>query len=217
MDKLFREYRRLKKLAKIMEGKLRPDVINGFLEVIDEEVLVKLDVPNGDLKKMNKADPEGKMKILIPYIERYIQHTAAERARNKIRTAEDIARTISSQAKHSKGKIELPHENMLNLVKLNPASFLFIENSAKTFIYPFSKLRQILMNLEAAKIVWDTGSNMLRIFSSGDRMRFFFSLYSQEPNAIYDKPVFIMRIHQGAKGLSFTELILKAAESILNF
>jgi len=216
MDKLFREYKRIKKLARVMEGKLRPKVINEFLEVIDEEVIARLNVPNDDIRKMNKADPEGRLKILIPYIERYIQLTAARKAGEKIGAAEDIARTISSQAKHSKGKIELPYEGFRDLAKLNPAAYLFIEDSVQRFIYPFSKLRQILMNLEAARIVWDTGSNMLKIFSGGDRTRFFFTLYSQESYDAYNRPVFTMKIQNGAGGLSLTDLILKAAESILN-
>ena len=44
MNSVLGEYKRLKKLARVMEGKLGPETIRFFLEKVDEETLGLLEV-----------------------------------------------------------------------------------------------------------------------------------------------------------------------------
>ncbi|HEX7371208.1 MAG TPA: hypothetical protein VF372_00205, partial [Thermodesulfobacteriota bacterium] len=67
--KLLREYNRLKKFARVMEGSLGPEVIGNFLEEVDEEALVKLQVSPENRKKWERAKAEEKLAIVTPYLE----------------------------------------------------------------------------------------------------------------------------------------------------
>jgi hypothetical protein len=216
MKKGFREYKRPKKPARVMEGDLRPEVIQDFLDKLDEEKLTNLKVTERDLKKLKKAEPEEQLRILVPYFENYFQQMAHDKLNQKLNLAQKISQTISNHSKHKSGRIEMPHLSLLMLANLIPGAFICLENGKESFIYPLSKLKQILSNLEAARIVWDTETNLVRIVSAEDSTRFYFKLYPQEYYLVQDKMIFNVKLDSRSQDFSITGLLLKAAESILN-
>ena len=91
MKKLFREYNRLKKFARTMEGNLRPEVMQAFLDEVNEEALTQLKVRKEDLKKLKRVNPEKQIMILSPYLEGYLKQIAEEKINQKLQMAKELA------------------------------------------------------------------------------------------------------------------------------
>lgn len=216
MRKLLREYNRLKKFARVMEGSLGPEVIGNFLEEVDEEALVKLQVSPENRKKWERAKAEEKLAIVTPYLESCLKAKAEEKFRDKLRQAEAIAVTIAREARHGSRGIELSHASLCQFTQLHPAPFLGLQNGKGSFFFPLPKFHQVLTSLDRAKVVWDTRENFLKIYTVEPRSRFVFTLLSQDPILAQDKGSFLIKLSPPTQEFSFTDMLYKTVESFLS-
>ena len=216
MKQLLREYIRLKKLARVMEGNLRPEVTQDFLDEVNEEVLVQLQVRKEDAQKLKRADPEKQLVILSPYLEGYLRRIAEEKISEKLHLAEAVGATIAGEAKHGSRGIELSHPDLCRLSQLHPAAFLGLQNGKNSFFFPLPKFHQVLTSLDQAKVVWDTRRNLLNIYTVEPRSKFAFMLLSQDPNLAQGKGSFLIKLSPPSRAVSFSEMLYKTVESFLS-
>jgi len=206
-----KEYQKLKKLSRVLGGELPPELIKGFLEKMDDETLEKLQVK--DRKKLQKADPETRLKLLIPYFEVFLQKKMQGKIQEKIQLAEQLTRKIADKVVHDTGKIFIPAQELKMMAQLLPRAFIVLEYAKKEFIYPLVKFKQILPELDKPEITWEMGKNIVRIVSVEKRNRFHFILLPQEQWGLNGKLKFNVKISEPKP--SITELLLKTAESFL--
>jgi len=216
MKKLLREYNRLKKFARVMEGNLGQEVIGNFLEEVDEEALVKLQVSPENRKKWERAKAEEKLSILAPYLESCLKSKAEEKFHEKLRLAEAMAVTIAREARHSSRGIELSHAGLQQFSQLHPAAYFGLENGQGAFFFPLPKFHQVLTSLDQAKVVWDTRENFLKIYTVEPRSRFVFTLLSQDPILAQEKGSFLIKLSPPSRAVSLTDMLYKTVESFLS-
>jgi hypothetical protein len=212
--KALNEYRRLKKLARVMDGKLSQETISYFMELMDDQVMKDLKVSTADMKKMAKASSEKKLEILTPYFEKTIQDLIEGKINEKLLMAERIAHTIASQTKSKSGMLHLPYQAMLMLTQLNPSWCIRFQTGQSEFLYPTAKLKQVLSSMDQARIVWDARNNVMKVMLLDNNHRNIFHLYGQDQNAYSDKTIFNVQLESSSSGISLTEIIFKAAEAI---
>lgn len=215
MRSVFKEYKRLKKLAQVTDGQLGSEAMGSFLEKVDEEVLAKIKVSDKDRSKLKNANPESQMKILSSYFEKFLQRGVEEKINSKIQMSDKLVQVIARKARAKSGKIILPHQALLMLARLNPSALLVLENSKKVFIYPLAKLKQILMELDQAEVVWEQDNNILKILSAEGKGKFACVLFAQEPYALNDKPRFVVKIPD-TRDVSITDILFKVAEALIS-
>ena len=214
MGSVFGEYKRLKKLAKVMEGKLGPETIRSFLERVDEETLGLLQVSPKDLGKLKTTDPETRLQILVPYFEKFSAKEVEGKIHQKIQMGEKLAQLIAKKALPKSGRIILPQQPLLMLAQMYPAAFVALQTGGKVFMYPLTKIKQILEELEQAEVIWELKTNRLKIFSADGRHKFAAVLFAQNPYTVNGKPKFLVRMTQ-RHGASVTDLVVKAVEAII--
>jgi hypothetical protein len=95
MRSIFKEYKRLKKLAQITEGKLGQETIQAFLDKVDEQALERLKVSAKDMDKLKKSAPEAQLKILTPYFDKSFQQAIEAKTGQKSQMSEKITRIIA--------------------------------------------------------------------------------------------------------------------------
>ena len=214
MKNIFQEYKRLKKLARATEGKLGSETITSFLARIDNETLGKLQVSPKDLDKMKTAKPEARLQLLVPYFEKLIERAVEGKINQKIQMGEKLSQTIARGALHRSGKIILPQQPLLMLASMHPSAFIALQSGDKVFMYPLVKIKQILVELEQAEVIWDLKTNTLKILSADKRDRFACVLFAQDPYTVNGRPKFFVKISQ-VQNTSITDLLVKAVEAIM--
>jgi len=210
---ILKEYQKIKKLSKALEGRLTRETIQNFLDKLDEQTLSELQVKDEDIKRLKKASSETKLQILVPYFEALLQKKLQGKIQEKIQLAEELCQKIANKAIPDTGKIFIPAQELKMMAQLLPNAFIVLEYGKTEFIYPLVKFKQILTELDRAEISWEIGKNIVRIVSVEKRNRFYFILLPQEQWVLNGKLKFKVKIP--APKPSITELILKTAESIL--
>jgi len=208
---ILKEYQKIKKLSKALEGRLTRETIQNFLDKLDEQTLSELQVKDEDIKRLKKASSETKLQILVPYFEALLQKKLQGKIQEKILLSEQLARKIATKATPDSGKIFIPAQELKMMAQLLPNAFIVLEYAKKEFIYPLVKFKQILPELDKPEVTWETGKNIMRIVSVEKRHRFHFILLPQE--VLNGKLKFKVKISEPKP--SITELLLKTAESLL--
>ena len=212
---LIKEYKRLKRLMRVFEGELSPQIIQNFLAKVDEQALALLGVEEEDLARLKDAEPEEQLQIIIPYLENFIQKQMEEKVKERIQLGEKTAQLISRKVIYRSGKVFLPQPELKSLAQLFPSGVISLEYKNTCFVFPLHKLKQILAELEKPVIIWELKTNFLKIFSKESNTRFSAVLFPQEPYIWYDKIKFSVKIPQQTYSLTITDILFKVADSLL--
>ena len=184
--------------------------------------------------EFREADPQKRLAVLAPYLEAMGRGVVENRAREKLLLAEELGRKISEESRPSGDKIALAHQPLLALCRLNSADFLALRQQDRQFVFPVGKLRQVLSSLGEAKIIWEPAEGILRVLGREGKSRTIFTLNSQPVYLPRGKTVFTIDLRPAIaeqpnlnppptinrrpnnRGFSIADLLLKAAESVLN-
>jgi len=240
MKRALREYRRLKKLVRVLDGDLSDEAITRFLDEVDEQVLSELGVGNNRLKELRESEARDQANLLAPYFEKLMHKQKDDRLAEKLEMAERIGETIKANARFRRGSVLLPYEQMLMLALKNPLYFIQLDTSCFTsclsppvnlenedaaFLYPTLRLRYVLKSLDDAKIKWDKQANELKVYQDQNGHSSEFVLYCQDLHDAYHKPTFTLSISTPVptsspvsaptSSFSITDLIFMAVESMI--
>jgi len=225
MKRALREYRRLKKLVRVLDGDLSDEAITRFLDEVDEQVLSELGVGNNRLKELRESEARDQANLLAPYFEKLMHKQKDDRLAEKLEMAERIGETIKANARFRRGSVLLPYEQMLMLALKNPLYFIQLENEDAAFLYPTLRLRYVLKSLDDAKIKWDKQANELKVYQDQNGHSSEFVLYCQDLHDAYHKPTFTLSISTPVptsspvsaptSSFSITDLIFMAVESMI--